>query len=80
MRALLQKCEQKLWVEASKSDMDLRLLVGHANMIDSLRDECEERAAWERIHKNIKTPCKEVSKRCSNDATRILSCSLFQIG
>lgn len=61
MRALLQKCEQKLWVEASKSDMDLRLLVGHANMIDSLRDECEERAAWERIHKNIKTPCKEVS-------------------
>ncbi len=36
MRYLLQKCRYKLAVEASQPTVHLRILVGHANMIDLL--------------------------------------------
>jgi hypothetical protein len=62
MYTLLQKCQYKLSVEASHFEPELRVLVGHANLFDDLREELAAHAAWARIFSDIRG-------KCGNDVT-----------
>ena len=54
MYNLLQRCRYKLFAEASQPNIDLRVLVGHANMLDDLKHDWEAQVAWTSILRDIK--------------------------
>ena len=55
MLNLLQQCQRKIEQQSEQQDLDLRILVGHTNTMDSVRHKYEMEVAWSRV-------CQEIRK------------------
>jgi len=55
MLNLLHQCQRKIEQQSEQPDLDLRILVGHTNTMDIVRNEYEMEVAWSRV-------CREIRK------------------